>query len=147
MGFSKKRTHISKKDGSGELSYSLFFKRAVVFLIVFLAFSALFSLIFGLIFYQGADPTSKVNIASILTLYSSVAVSAFLFSRKNGQYHFISGLMLGMLVFAIISLFSLAFGGYSEFWVNVFIPLVASLFGILGKKRPSNKRKRRRRTA
>lgn len=146
MGFSKKKLKFSKENEEFTL-FSLF-KSCLLFFVVFLALCILFSGVFSLIFYQTLNPDKMLDLASIMSLYISAFLAAFLLSKKNGQKYILGGTILGLMI--LLVLFVGAFFTdtkiiSAEFLLKAVIPFVCILGSVLGIKREKKiKRKRQR---
>ncbi|MBQ8545925.1 MAG: TIGR04086 family membrane protein [Clostridia bacterium] len=145
MGFSKKKIKFNKENEEFTL-FSLF-KSCLLFFAVFLALCILFSVAFSLIFYQTLNPDKMLDLASVLSLYISAFISAFLLSKKNGQKYILGGTILGLMILLVLvvgSFFTDTKIISAEFLLKAVIPFVCILGSVLGIKREKKiKRKHR----
>ena len=121
-----------------DLTTGNLFKRCLVFAGASLLISAVVTIIISSIFYKLPDPTSKIHIASLLSMYISALISGFILSKINKQKYLASGFILGMILFLLNFILSLVFNKdlsvYSIVW-KILIIVVCVLGSALGVKK------------
>ena len=136
MGETRKR----KKLQNSELNFKDIFKRCVIFTVIFFLISIITTAIIGAIFYNTKDPTSKIAITSLLSLYLSSFISGFILSKINKQRYFLGGLILGILLFIITFVAGIIIDSKESFELGsiiwrLLIPVVCILGSMLGIKK------------
>ena len=137
-----KRRNLTPK----EFNFKILLKRCFIFLCVFLALYVLSALIVSAIFYSSADPTSKINIASMLCIFISVFISGYIMAKINNQKLFLGGLILGFMIMLLDIVLCLIFNDISitDLPILLAIPAICILGSMLGKKREHKKFRARR---
>ncbi len=141
----KKHPGNDKKD----ISLPFLLKRCFIFLLIFFAIGFLCALFFSLLFFNSEDPTSKIDIIGYLSLYASVAFTAFVFKKGLCEKKFIGGLMLGAMIFIFTYLISLTIGqnenGVTELLLRLGIIIICVIISVIPKlTRKKSKRLKRR---
>lgn len=134
----KKRKRLISRENGDEANLGTVMLRCAIFTLIFCAVSALMILIFSWIFYSTEDPTSKITLAALCSLYTSCFICSFVLSRINGQRNFLCGIVFGAMVVILTLLLSLAVqdGGMKNpvLW-RALIPIVTVASALLAKKR------------
>ncbi|MGM9666200.1 MAG: TIGR04086 family membrane protein [Eubacteriales bacterium] len=134
----KKRKRLISQEQKDDANLGTVMIRCALFTLIFCAVSALMILIFSWIFYSTEDPTSKITLASLCSLYSSCFICSFALSRISGQRNFLCGIVFGAMVVILTLLLSLAVkdGTMNNpiLW-RALIPVVTVAAALLAKKR------------
>lgn len=134
----KKRKRLISQEQKDDANLGTVMIRCALFTLIFCAVSALMILIFSWIFYSTEDPTSKITLASLSSLYTSCFICSFVLSRINGQRNFLCGIVFGAMVVILTLLLSLAVKDGSMknpvLW-RALIPVVTVVAALLAKKR------------
>lgn len=120
-------------------------KKYLMCVVIFALLSLIFTVITGIIFFGFDDPTSKINMASYISLFLSSFLSAFLLSKKfvdkNALHGFIFGLIL-VVITLIVSIFVDNGKGTFENAISKALTVIICVFSaILGHPRQKRKRK------
>lgn len=135
-----KRRSNEQKDTS--LMYIL--KESLIFIPLFLLIGFVLSLITALIFFKSADPTSKIKMASIISLYGSAFICSLFFTKKLGDRTVLAGFIYSLLLFIIVYAVSLILNGGSGILIKLGIIGVSLIAGMITKKRVTKKIKHKR---
>lgn len=116
------------------------------FLISFLAMLAT-SLIASIILYMQADPTPLIDVASLIVLLVTAAVSGYIISKRTSEQKMLtvvlSSLLLCFLLF-VIGMIITAGGVTNRVYLNYLCYIgVAILFAWLGGRAPARRRRHR----
>ena len=130
-----------------DLSFKKLLKRCLIVLLASILIGILITLLFSLVFYNLPDPTSRINIASLLSMYFTVFISGFILSRVNKQKYFIGSLILGLMLFAINIILSIILKdelSTTDYIWKLLIPVFCILGSMIGikKERKSYRKKR-----
>ncbi len=121
------------------------FKRCFVFSVIFLILSNIISLIISLMLYKLKDNTSFINIGSITSLFLSTLITAFAQSRVNKQYYLLGSIILGGIIFGLVTFIALILnkGNISSntLLIKSLIPIISVLGGMLGIKNEKKRKK------
>lgn len=130
-----------------ELSFVSLLKRCLMFLLIFAALCVSICLIMSIFFYQTLNPNKMTNLISLVSLFLSTFISAFLLSKRNGQKYLLGGLLLGCMIFILLfigALFTERKIFSPDFALRLAIPAVSLVGSLLGIKREKKiKRKHR----
>ena len=130
-----------------ELSFVSLLKRCLMFLLIFAALCVSICLIMSIFFYQTLNPNKMTNLISLVSLFLSTFISAFLLSKRNGQKYLLGGLLLGCMIFVLLfigALFTERKIFSPDFALRLAIPAVSLVGSLLGIKREKKiKRKHR----
>ena len=140
MQSKNKRRSNEQKDTS--LMYIL--KESLIFIPLFLLIGFVLSLITALIFFKSADPTSKIKMASIISLYGSAFICSLFFTKKLGDRTVLAGFIYSLLLFIIVYAVSLILNGGSGILIKLGIIGVSLIAGMITKKRVTKKIKHKR---
>lgn len=125
--------------------FSLVFKKYFICIFTFILFSLLFTALIGILFFNSNDPTSKIDIASYVSLFISTSVSSFILSKSFKDRNALHGLIFGIMLAIITFLISIALNNDKdaiEILLSKGLMVLISFFmSILGK--PKQKRKRK----
>ncbi len=138
-----------KFKSNAELNFKNLFTRCILFSIIYFIVGLIFLLVLSWVFYNSDDPTSKIELVGLISLYSAGLITSFVQSKVNGQYYFLSGLILGLLILSVSLILSLifpidnAFSAINLIWRGL-IPVICVLGGVLGAKNRNSKRKHHR---
>lgn len=126
------------RGNDAELSFPILLIRCAIFLGVFCILSAIFILILSAVFYNTANPTAQIPIASLLSLYLSVFIASFIFTKINGEKWLVGGLLLGIFIYLLTLM--LAFlvkteGNTYNIILRVLIPFISLLSAFLARRR------------
>lgn len=134
----RKRKRLMPTEKNEDANLGTVMIRCALFTLIFCAVSALMILIFSWIFYSTEDPTSKITLASLLSLYTSCFICSFVLSRINGKRNFLCGIVFGAMIVILTLLLSLAVkdGGMKNpvLW-RALIPVVTVAAALIAKKR------------
>ena len=141
MHKARKKRRISVDEGS--MGFSVFITKYLLACFLFFILATFFAILLSLFFFKTDNPTSKIKLIALLSLYFSSFISGIIISRLIGQKHLLSGLVLGFLLFLINFTISI-FVKNSEYTIyfQLLIPILTVLGAICGKKRYKAKRKR-----
>lgn len=121
------------------------FKRCFLFSVIFLILSNIISLIISLMLYKLKDNTSFINIGSITSLFLSTIITAFAQSRVNKQYYLLGSIILGGIIFGLVTFIALILneGNISSntLLIKSLIPIISVLGGMLGIKNEKKRKK------
>ena len=120
--------------------------RCAVFLLIFALVAVISALICSAIFFKTENPTSKIQLASLISLYLSVAVCSVVLTRINGERWLFGGLILGFMIY--FSTLMLAFfikdtPSTSSIILRALIPVISTFFAFLSRKRDKKHHKSR----
>jgi putative membrane protein (TIGR04086 family) len=130
-----------------EIGFVKLIKICLLALLISIGIGAIVTLLLSLIFFNLPDPTSKIKIVSLLSLYITIFISGFVLSKIIKQKYFISGLILGVMIFVINLAFSFILKvelNASDYIWKLLIPVVCILGSMVGikKERKSYRNKR-----
>ena len=91
----------AKGVNSNSLSFSKLFLRCLLFVIAFALITSASILICSAIFYNTTNPTSKIELASLISLYFSTFLSSMILTKINGEKWLFGGIILGFLIYLI----------------------------------------------
>ena len=116
------------------------------FIISFISMLAV-SLIASIILYMQSDPTALIDVASLVVLLVSAAVSGYVISKRTGERKMLttalSSIALCFLLF-IIGMIMTGGGVTNRVYLNYLCYVgVAMLFAWLGGRAPTKRRRRR----
>lgn len=137
----------NKKRFNQNKSFDLksLFKRCFLFSVIFLILSNIISLIISLMLYKLKDNTSFINIGSITSLFLSTLITAFAQSRVNKQYYLLGSIILGGIIFSLVTFIALILnkGNISSntLLIKSLIPIISVLGGMLGIKNEKKRKK------
>lgn len=137
----------NKKRFNQNKSFDLksLFKRCFLFSVIFLILSNIISLIISLMLYKLKDNTSFINIGSIASLFLSTLITAFAQSRVNKQYYLLGSIILGGIIFGLVTFIALILnkGNISSntLLIKSLIPIISVLGGMLGIKNEKKRKK------
>lgn len=137
----------NKKRFNQNKSFDLksLFKRCFLFSVIFLILSNIISLIISLMLYKLKDNTSFINIGSITSLFLSTLITAFAQSRVNKQYYLLGSIILGGIIFGLVTFIALILnkGNISSntLLIKSLIPIISVLGGMLGIKNEKKRKK------
>lgn len=141
-----------KFNNKTELNFMQIIKQSVIFSLLYYLISIALIAFIGWIFYSyNDDPTSKIQIISLIIAYFSSFIMSFIQSKINRGAYFVSGLSLGIIILALSLIFSLFFPVENTFsptniiW-RCIIPAVCILGSALGGKRKNQRSHHYRRT-
>lgn len=143
------RTKHKRPTGStGELSFPLILKRCLFSIPFFCIISLVCVCITSLIFYNTQDPTSKIDLCGVLSLYLSTAITSILVAKKIKGNEILGGLILGIYIFIFTYLISLLIGdnegGLMPVILRAGVILISVISSLLTKKRSKPKVRRKR---
>lgn len=137
----------NKKRFNQNKSFDLksLFKRCFLFSVIFLILSNIISLIISLMLYKLKDNTSFINIGSITSLFLSTLITAFAQSRVNKQYYLLGSIILGGIIFVLVTFIAVILneGNISNntLLIKSLIPIISVLGGMLGIKNEKKRKK------
>ncbi len=144
MKLKKKKRFNQTKD----FDFKESIKRCFLFSILFLILSFIINLLVSLILFNLKDNTSFINIGSIASLFLSVTITAFIQSKINKQYYLLGSIILGFIIFGVVTVVTLILDKGSitnnSLLVKSLIPAFSVFGGMLGIKN-ENKRKKHHR--
>ena len=120
-------------------------KDSLVSLLFFFASCILFSFIFSIIFYNFENSTKMIDLASLLSLFSSGFTSCFIASKITGENYYFKPLVLSLLAFILffaIAIFSKTKIFSINFLIKLLFPAFCFLGAFLGRKHIKTKRKK-----
>lgn len=142
----RKRALFNQNSKNEDFTILSLFKSCGIFLIVFAVISLISILILSFIFYSTKDPTSKIKIAALISLYFSSFVCAFMMSKKNGQMFLVGGFIFGLCIIVLTLILSLFFKSEGTMQNSIILRSIiiipTMLGGVLGGKKKEHKRKR-----
>lgn len=118
-------------------------KTILLLCIAFFLFSIIFATLLSLFFFKTENPTSKIRIVAIISIYFSSFMCGIILARIISERIFIYSTILGTMIFLITFVISLFIRNnqYSIFW-HMILPVIAVLGSQCGKRRPKNKKHR-----
>lgn len=144
MKLKKKKRFNQTKD----FNFKDSIKRCFIFSVLFLILNVIVNLLVSLALFNLKDNTSLINIGSIASLFLSVAITAFIQSKINKQYYLLCSIILGFIIFGIVTIITLILttGNISNqsLLVKSLIPAFSVLGGMLGIKNENKRIKRHR---
>jgi len=110
--------------------------------IYFLITTAIFVLLFALIMFFTESGYEYTAIFGTVSVAVGILVSSFLTAKKIGKKGFLTGITVGLIVFALVTIISLIIDD-SSFTVNTLFHLIiyvlaGAIGGILGVNKTSN---------
>lgn len=131
-------------ENATSLSFATLLIRCLIFTGVFALLSTAFILIFSGIFYNTTNPTAKIEIASLASLYLSVAICSSALTRINSQKWLFGGLILGCMIY-ITTLFFAIFiqddPNTENIILRAIIPILSTVFAFLSRKKDKKRPK------
>ena len=118
--------------------------RCAVFLIIFIFVAIVSSLVCSIIFFNTTNPTSKIDVASLCALYSSVALCSILLTRINGEKWLLGGLILGIMIYLCTLILAFFVNGESNsnnIIMRALILPISVLFAFLTRKKNKSRHK------
>lgn len=120
-----------------EITLPFLIKRCFIFVLLFFIIGFLFALFLSLLFFRSGDPTSKISLVGYISLYTSVALTTFIFKRGLKEKKLLGGLILGSMIFVFTYLISLTLGqkenGATELLLRLGIVLICFTVCIIPK--------------
>jgi putative membrane protein (TIGR04086 family) len=136
--------HKKRTTEQNDISLLYILKQSLIFIPLFLLLGFVLSLITALIFFKSADPTSKIKMASIISLYGSAFICSLFFTKKLGDRNVLAGFIYSLLLFIIVYAVSLILNGGSGILIKLGIIGVSLIAGMITKKRVTKKIKHKR---
>ena len=128
------------KDGKmgGIVDAMLVIRAGIYFLIT----TAIFVLLFAMIMFFSETGYEYTAIFGTVSVAAGILVSSFLTAKKIGKKGFLTGITVGLIVFALVTIVSLIIDD-SSFTVNTLFHLIiyvlaGAIGGILGVNKTSN---------
>ena len=128
------------KDGKigGIVDAMLILRAGIYFLIT----TAIFVLLFAMIMFFSETGYEYTAIFGTVSVAAGILVSSFLTAKKIGKKGFLTGITVGLIVFALVTIVSLIIDD-SSFTVNTLFHLIiyvlaGAIGGILGVNKTSN---------
>lgn len=100
--FSKSPT-FNKKS----LSFCKLILRSSIFVFAFMIVLSISTLISSFLFYNTTNPTSKIELAALISLYFSTFLCSLMLTRINGEKWLLGGLVLGVLIYMTTLVFAI----------------------------------------
>ena len=136
--------HKKRTTEQNDISLLYILKQSLIFIPLFLLIGFILSLITALIFFKSEDPTSKIKMASIISLYGSAFICSLFFTKKLGDRTVLAGFIYSLLLFIIVYAVSLILNGGSGILIKLGIIGVSLIAGMITKKRVTKKIKHKR---
>jgi putative membrane protein (TIGR04086 family) len=136
--------HKRRTTEQNDISLLYILKQSLIFIPLFLLIGFVLSLITALIFFKSEDPTSKIKMASIISLYGSAFICSLFFTKKLGDRNVLAGFIYSLLLFIIVYAVSLILNGGSGILIKLGIIGVSLIAGMITKKRVTKKIKHKR---
>lgn len=127
-----------------DVPFSYMIKQCLVFIPVFFLTCLVVSLITGLIFFNTDDPTSRVSIASVISLYISSFICSFIVTKRVKEKTLLCSLIYSLILFFITYSVSLFLNNGNSIIIKLGIIGVSILAGLLTKKKTTRKIKHKR---
>ena len=143
----KRGAHSHKNENNeNDVSFLSLVKRCALFCLLCGVLYVLIALVASIILYNTNDPTSKIPIAGIASMYLSVLLSSFLMAKKNKSRYLLGGILLGTFVLLSSAMISLSIGenGNDGLIYKLLIPVFSLLGSIIGIKREKARKRRRK---
>lgn len=139
LNYKKKRINHNH-DKNQKLSL---IKTILTLCLVFFIFSILFAILLSLFFYKTENPTTKIRLVAILSIYLSSFLCGIVLARINNERVFLNSLIFGTIIFLIVFILSLFVKNnqYSIYW-HIFLPIISILGSLCGKKRNKSRKRR-----
>lgn len=127
-----------------ELTFPILLKRCLLFSLIFAVITVLLVLIFSAFFYNTENPTSKLQLIAIISVYLAAFISAFALSKVNGGLYFWGGLILGSIILALILILSIFIKVDNQnIFLQLALPIISILGAMLGQKREKRNKHRK----
>ena len=136
--------HKRRTNEQNDISLLYILKKSLFFIPLFLLIGFALSLITALIFFMSADPTSKIKMASIISLYGSAFICSLLFTKKLGDRNILAGFIYSLLLFILVYAVSLILNGGSGIPIKLGIIGVSLLAGFITRKKTNKRLKRKK---
>ena len=136
--------HKRRSNEQNDASLMYILKESLIFIPLFLLIGFVLSLITALIFFKSADPTSKIKMASIISLYGSAFICSLFFTKKLGDRNVLAGFIYSLLIFILVYAVSLIINGGSGILIKLGIIGVSVMAGFITRKRTNKKLKHKR---
>ena len=133
-----------RQQREADVPFSYLIKQCLMFIPVFFLTCLVVSLIMGLIFFNTEDPTSRVTIASIMSLYISSFICSFIVTKRVREKTLVCSLIYSLILFFITYSVSLFLNNGNSIITKLGIIGVSILAGLLTKKKTTRKIKHKK---
>ena len=123
----KKRLNLNK-----DLNFKKLILRSFLFTICFLLIGLSTVLILSFFAYKTKDSTSLLKICGIISLFLSTIITSFIQSKVNKQYYLLGGIILGIMIFVVLTIFSLIVTNGNITANSIFYKSLIPAFSVIG---------------
>ena len=137
----KRRNHSDTESNKSPVS---FMKKYVLLCILFFGISILLALLLSSFFYNTENPTAKIRLISLISIYVSSFLCGIILSKTVENKNLIYGTIYGLIIFLIVFSISLFLkNDQHSVLYHVFLPIASAIGAICGKKREKKHKHRR----
>ena len=127
-------------------SFVALLKNCLFYTLLFFTLAAFVMLVLSFIFFKLENPNKWANLIGKISLYLPALLCGLINSRKSRQSYFLGNFLLGLTFTIIVFFISILYPENTAqpiVWY-LLIPLITVLGGLLGIKRQTKARKRKR---
>ena len=111
-------------------------KSYVLFCFIFFVFAIIFSILLSLFFFRTENPTSKIRLISLVSIYFSSFICGILIARKAKEKLIVLSLVLGFILFSLLFTASLFIrNSENSIYFHLLIPIFTVIGALIGRKR------------
>ena len=136
--------HKRHSNEQGDASFLFIFKKSLIFIPLFFLIGLILSVISALIFFKSADPTSKIRIASLISLYGSAFICSLIFTKRIGERNILAAIVYSLLLFILVYIISLILNTGNGILFKLGIIAISIAAGLITRKKATKKIKRKK---
>ena len=136
--------HKRRSNEQGDASFLFILKKSLIFIPLFFLIGLIICVISALIFFKSADPTSKIRIASLISLYGSAFICSLIFTKRIGERNILAAIVYSLLLFILVYIISLILNTGNGILFKLGIIGVSVVAGLITRKKATKKIKRKK---
>ena len=136
--------HKRRSNEQVDASFLFILKKSLIFIPLFFLIGLIICVISALIFFKSADPTSKIRIASLISLYGSAFICSLIFTKRIGERNILAAIVYSLLLFILVYIISLILNTGNGILFKLGIIGVSVVAGLITRKKATKKIKRKK---
>ena len=136
--------HKRRSNEQVDASFLFILKKSLIFIPLFFLIGLIICVISALIFFKSADPTSKIRIASLISLYGSAFICSLIFTKRIGERNILAAIVYSLLLFILVYIISLILNTGNGILFKLGIIGVSVAAGLITRKKATKKIKRKK---
>ena len=136
--------HKRRSNEQVDASFLFILKKSLIFIPLFFLIGLIICVISALIFFKSADPTSKIRIASLISLYGSAFICSLIFTKRIGERNILAAIVYSLLLFILVYIISLILNTGNGILFKLGIIGVSIAAGLITRKKATKKIKRKK---